>query len=235
MLHEKEIERVKKYYTTRIEDHKKNPSSPSMTLASAYMVKRKEEAFLKGVKCLGIKEFATKSLLEVGCGGGSWIAKWTTLGIPQRSLYGVDIMEEYVDASKKLTPFPENIHAASITHLPFADEAFDLVSQSTLFTSILDPQARQKGAQELLRVLKKGGYVFWYDFRYPSPQNPNVRQVNKKELYTLFPHCKIYVVSLTLLPPLLRRVAPLSLTLCSLLEKIPFLRSHYLAIIQKMN
>jgi ubiquinone/menaquinone biosynthesis C-methylase UbiE len=232
MSYEQEIERVKKYYSKRIENHKEAPSH-WLTPAPLYMLQRREEETMKLIKRLGKQEFSKKSLLEVGCGNGSWISRWSNLGIPLSSLYGVDIMEEYVENSKKLTPFPSQIQMASVTEIPFEDNTFDIVSQSTVFTSILDPQARKEGAQEILRVLKKGGSVYWYDFRYPSPRNPNVRKVDKKELCRLFPNCDIKMTSVTLLPPLVRKLSPVSFTLCRLLENIPFLRSHYLAIIKK--
>lgn len=233
MSYEQEITRVRKYYAKRIIEHKGNLSNWLMP-ASLYMLQRREEEMMKLTHKLGIKEFSKKSLLEVGCGNGSWISRWTNLGIPQSSLYGIDIMEKYVEASKELTAFPSNMQVSSVTQLPFANDTFDIISQSTVFTSILDSQARREGTGELLRVLKKGGCVFWYDFRYPSPKNPNVRKVDKKELLSLFSNCEIHLVSLTLLPPLIRKLSPLSFTLCRLLEKIPFLRSHYLAIIKKL-
>jgi SAM-dependent methyltransferase len=233
MAHEQEIERVKKYYSTRIKENKKIPSN-WLTPAPLYMLQRREEETMRLLNKLGVRDFSTKSLLEIGCGNGAWISRWTNLGIPLKSLYGIDIMEEYVETSKELTTYPSQIQVSSVTQIPFKDETFDIVSQSTVFTSILDPHSRREGARELLRVLKKGGHVFWYDFRYPSPSNPNVRKVDKKELEELFPRCEINIVSLTLLPPLIRKLSPHSFTLCRLLEKIPFLRSHYLAIIKKI-
>lgn len=232
MSHANEIIRVKKYYSQRIEEHKGHLSN-WLIPGPLYMMQRKEQETLKLLKKLGISEFSEKSLLEVGCGNGSWISRWTNLGIPLSSLYGIDIMEQYVETSKTLTSFPSNMKVSSVTDLSFTDEFFDIISQSTVFTSILDPQARKEAATELLRVLKKGGSIFWYDFRYPSP-NPNVRKIDKKELMDLFPNCEIHLTSLTLLPPLVRKLAPFSFTLCRLLEKIPFLRSHYLAIIKKI-
>ena len=85
----------------------------------------------------------------------------------------------------------------------------------------------------MLRVVKKGGLIFWYDFRYPSPGNPNVSPVTKKHIYNLFPNCHINIKSLTLIPHLSRSLAPFSFTACRILEKIPILRSHYVALIRK--
>jgi SAM-dependent methyltransferase len=103
-----------------------------------------------------------------------------------------------------------------------------------VFSSILDAPARQALAQEMLRVLKPGGYVFVYDFRISHPQNPDTTGIRKAEIRRLFPGLPFQVHSLTLAPPLARRLAPLSPVLAHILEAwCPFLRTHALYLLQK--
>jgi len=66
-----------------------------------------------------------------------------------------------------------------------------------------------------------------------NPKNPDVRGVKKKEIYELFPACQIYLNRITLAPPLSRALAPFSITLCQILEKIPLLCALYLGVIKK--
>jgi len=105
--------------------------------------------------------------------------------------------------------------------------------QFTVFTSILDIQLKKKIASEMLRVLKKDGIVVWYDFHMNNPKNPDVKGIKKNEIYQLLPNCEIFLKRITLAPPLARKIAPFSFILCSILEKIPFLCTHYLGVIRR--
>lgn len=88
-------------------------------------------------------------------------------------------------------------------------------------------------AKEMLRVLKPEGIILWYDYYISKPTNPDVKGVGKKEIKRLFPNCSFHFKQAILAPPLARVIAPYSPLLCYLLEKIPFLCTHYLAVIRK--
>ncbi|MGQ9698993.1 MAG: SAM-dependent methyltransferase, partial [Armatimonadota bacterium] len=85
---------------------------------------------------------------------------------------------------------------------------------------------------EIVRVLKPHGWVWWFDFMYNNPRNPDVKGIKPREIRRLFPHTKFWCRTCVLARPLARRLAPLSLELCQLLEWIPPLRTHCVAIIQ---
>jgi hypothetical protein len=85
----------------------------------------------------------------------------------------------------------------------------------------------------MVRVLKPGGVVLWYDFRFNNPRNLEVRGIEAAEIRSLFPECSVDLKKVTLAPPLARRVVPISWTSAELLEKLPFLRTHYLGVIRK--
>jgi hypothetical protein len=57
--------------------------------------------------------------------------------------------------------------------------------------------------------------------------------VKTREIRELFPHCRIQLQRITLAPPLLRSLAPLSWMACYLLSKIPFLCTNVLGTIRK--
>ena len=48
--------------------------------------------------------------------------------------------------------------------LAFPDATFDLVVQSTVFTSVLDATMKHQMAAEMLRVVKDDGVILWYDY-----------------------------------------------------------------------
>ena len=82
-------------------------------------------------------------------------------------------------------------------------------------------------------MLKPGGAFLCYDFRVKSPRNPHVRQVTRRDLHQLFPELHGPVQSVTLAPPLARLVAGRAWTLAAVLQAIPWLRTHLLAVLVK--
>jgi SAM-dependent methyltransferase len=117
--------------------------------------------------------------------------------------------------------------------LEFPDESFDLVLQSVVFTSVLDEKIRHRMAEEMLRVVKKTGFIIWYDFFVDNPWNKNVRGVRKAEIIRLFPNCSIELERVSLVLPLAKILAPWSWLACHLLSRLRLLNTHYLGLIQK--
>ena len=107
--------------------------------------------------------------------------------------------------------------------------------QFTAFTSILENRMKRNIAEEMLRVLKSDGIVLWYDYFLSKFTNPDVRGIGKREIRRLFPNCTRDFNKVTLAPPIARAVAPYSFLLCYLLEKMPWLRTHYLVVIKKKS
>ena len=108
-----------------------------------------------------------------------------------------------------------------------------LVIASTVFTSILDDTMRAAVAREVVRMLRPGGALLWYDFAWNNPQNKNVRGISRRALHALFPTLHGDVRALTLAPPIARLVAPRSWALATALEAIPLLRTHLIALLLK--
>jgi hypothetical protein len=88
-------------------------------------------------------------------------------------------------------------------------------------------------AREVSRVLKPGGAIVWYDFIYNNPRNPHVRGMKRSDLLNLFPEFQFGLHKITLLPPLSRRLGPLTSVLYPALAAIPWLRTHYLGLLHK--
>ena len=86
--------------------------------------------------------------------------------------------------------------------LDWLDGTFDMILQSTMFTSILDPKMKRQVAAEMVRILKPDGFIVWYDFFVNNPQNSDVCGVPRREITALVPHCLINLRRVTLVPPL---------------------------------
>jgi hypothetical protein len=116
-------------------------------------------------------------------------------------------------------------------HLPYLSNSFDLISQFTVFSSILDQRVRANLAHEMMRVLRKpGGMIMWYDF-WVNPANPHASGIRPMEIRRLFPGCHFDFRRITLAPPISRHLVPFSWGLASILESFKLFNSHYLVII----
>jgi ubiquinone/menaquinone biosynthesis C-methylase UbiE len=179
----------------------------------------------------GYLPLADASILEVGCGTGAWLRQLVRWGARAEHLTGIDVLPDAVGRARQRLPPGVRIQIAHAARLPFSGGCFDIVLQATLFTSVLDPRMRQQIAAEMLRVVKPGGLILWYDFHVNNPRNPDVRRVTGREIHDLFPDCRIELRRCTLAPPLARLVAPGSWLLAHLLNAVPLLRTHYLGAI----
>ena len=92
---------------------------------------------------------------------------------------------------------------------------------------------QQQLAAAVWRAVKPGGGVLWYDFTVDNPRNPDVRGVPVARIRQLFPQGQVRAQRLTLAPPLGRAVARVHPGLWSLLNTLPWLRTHVLAWVQK--
>ena len=228
-----EIERIKKAYARRdllITDDRYS----YFNQANLFIVHRREKEMLRLLQYAGMNSLKDKRILDVGCGRGRELQRFVDYGALSKNLFGIDLLPERIDQAQELNPGVD-FKCGDAQKLPCKDESFDIVLQFTLFTSILDKQMKENIAKEMLRVLRREGIILWYDYHVNNPKNPAVKGVKKKEIKQLFPNCSFRFRRITLAPPLTRRIAPHSLLLCYLLEKMPLLCTHYLAVIKKQN
>ncbi len=180
----------------------------------------------------GMFPLTGRTIGDVGCGSGTWLLEFAQWGAECAHLAGVDLDEKRIRTARAALPGAD-LRVCSATALPWPSASFDLVSQFTLFSSILSADMKKAVAAEMLRVLKPGGAVLWYDLAYDNPRNPNVKGIGSAEVQTLFPRCELFTRKVTLAPPIARLSVSVSWILASVLEKIPFLRTHHLHLIRK--
>jgi ubiquinone/menaquinone biosynthesis C-methylase UbiE len=179
----------------------------------------------------GLYPPAGLDICEVGCGTGQWLLDLVSWGADPARLAGIDLDPGRIQTARERLPAAD-LRAGDAADLPWLDRSFDLVLQSTVFTSILDPALRRRVAAEMIRVLRPRGCILWYDFFRDNPRNRHVRGVRAEEIRLLFPGCRAELRRVTLAPPLARAVAPVAWTLALWLERLPWLRTHYLGVIR---
>jgi SAM-dependent methyltransferase len=163
-------------------------------------------------------------VLDLGCGDGSLAHDARAAGIGS-TWNGVDLRPEAVAQAAADHPWGR-FEVAAADALPFEPDTFDAVAATVLFSSLPSRTMEADVAAEIGRVLKPGGWLVWYDLRYDNPANPAVHGVSRARLRELFPGWQAELRTLTLLPPLARRLGRLTPVAYPVLHALPVLRSH---------
>jgi ubiquinone/menaquinone biosynthesis C-methylase UbiE len=193
------------------------------------LMRRERNGVLKALVLDRLGAGARADLLDVGCGYGSILSMLQSWGVRGR-LCGVDISHSRLVATKTVS---SDLLLACQTgqHLGFQSDSFDAVFAFTLFSCIVNGDIARAVAREIERVLRPGGLIFWYDFRYSNPLNPSVSGVGRKSIKELFPSRKADLQLVTLFPPLARKLGPLGRSVYRGVSSLPFLRTHYIGVV----
>lgn len=191
-----------------------------------------ERVILLELRRAGVLDLAKLRILEVGCGNGLRLRDFVNWGADPTRLVGVDITPERIAQARRLSPNITFV-CANADRLEFSNGSFDLVFQFSTFTSLLDYAMKRRVAEEMLRVLANDGCILWYDFRVRGREREHSAPIGRREIRELFAEGTVRLRSMTLAPPLARRLAPYWWTGCLLLEKIPLLRTHWFGVIRK--
>ena len=178
-----------------------------------------------------LKEFLkidqSTTIFEIGAGQGGNIPVFHELGFSNSSIFINELLPERIELARLHHP-DVKIYEGNILDIELTAQ-FDVVFQSTVFTSVLSDNDRKAIADKMWSLVKPGGIILWYDFVYNNPSNPDVKKVDQAEACWLFSKAiKRKIVKVTLAPPIGRRVGKLYN-----LFNFPFLRSHILGVFQK--
>jgi ubiquinone/menaquinone biosynthesis C-methylase UbiE len=200
--------------------------------ANLFIYQARERAMLALLREAGLLPLTGRRVLDVGCGDGAVLRDMLRYGALAVDLTGVDLLTERVERARELTP-GARIEAVDARELPVETATQDVVLAFTLLSSVVDAEARRRVAAEMTRAVKPGGVALVYDF-WLNPTNRDVRPVKRSELRRLFAGREVSFRGTTLAPPLLRALIrlPGGWFACSVLEMLPFLRTHYVAAIR---
>jgi ubiquinone/menaquinone biosynthesis C-methylase UbiE len=229
--HDGELEAIRRRYErrTRIPADRYSRWNPEV-LARVYERQLATTALL-GAN--GIHSMAGLDVLEVGCGDGANLIEFLQLGAEPARLVGNDLLEDRIAHARELLPESVRFYQGDASAMGFDDASFDIVYQSTVFSSILNNPLQDHLAAMMWRWLRPGGAVLWYDFTVDNPRNPDVRGVPLTRVRQLFPAGQLTCRRLTLAPPLARAVTRIHPALYGAFNILPLLRTHILCWIQK--
>lgn len=113
-------------------------------------------------------------VLDVGCGDGRWLRFLLEYDLKPEDAVGIDISDARFAIGRAKNPGVRLIQTDGGT-IPFEDETFDLAMQFHCFSNIPSAAGRRATAGEMMRVVRRGGYVFWWDLPATSaPADPGV-------------------------------------------------------------
>jgi ubiquinone/menaquinone biosynthesis C-methylase UbiE len=224
-----EESRIQQAYARRRSGHLYSRFNPAHLL----MVHERERRLLSLLSRHRCESLERKQILEIGCGNGDLLRDFIKWGARPENIVGIDLLPDRIAEAIHLGPESMKIRQGNAAMLEFDDESFDVVIQSTVFTSVLDDNVKKQMASEMCRVLKADGLILWYDYHMDNPKNSDVKGVKYREIRALFPKCEIHLQRITLAPPMARFLAPYCWSICCLLSKIPWLCTHYVGVIKK--
>lgn len=233
MQWQQEVDRLRSVYRDRENAETRARYSPFLTYNLCAHHER-EEVMFKLLRSNGVRSLSGLKILDVGCSTGSMLRRLLDFEADAGELFGVDLLERRVKTARSLSSDAQLL-CSDASALPFPNRSFDLVIQSTLFTSVLGADVKKRMASEILRVMSNGAKLIWYDFRYNNPLNKDVRGIGKREIRVLFPGCKVTSRSVTLAPPIGRMVCRNSTLLYHVLGSLKFLCTHYVCLIEKIT
>lgn len=194
-------------------------------------VQERERAVIDVLGRHGMRTLSSARVVEFGCGSGFWLREFIKWGCAPQHVTGVDLLPDRIAEARRLCPSGVELICANAAEAQLVPHAYDIVLQSMLLTSVLDPALRVAVARAMRRAVAPGGLILSYDYHLDNPRNPDVKALSKRDLRMLFPDCRIEVRRLTLAAPLARPLAAHAAPLHALCVRIPWLRSHYLAAI----
>jgi SAM-dependent methyltransferase len=195
-------------------------------------------------------DLANTRVLDVGCGFGYIAHRFAEYGA--RETTGVDLLQHRIETARRRYP-ALSFARADATQLPFEDASFELVTQFTCLSSVLDVAVRDRIVGELWRVVAPGGVLVSYDLapagvvlralrawqrrathtsREPQPRPTATLPVSLRELRRGVredPVITRHIVLSALLP----EAARASRIASQLLVRVPGLRSHLLVAFRK--
>jgi len=172
------------------------------------------------------------SVLDVGCGAGGLLGWFVAHGADPGACHGIDLMPDRVQAARARVP-GAHIEEGEANALPWDDASFDVTVMSMVLSSVLERSLAASIVREARRVTAPGGVLAIYDTFLPNPRNPDVRAVRRRELEVGLTGWELEFHTISLLPPLSRRLRSATPVAYPLLSRVPGLRARHLVVAER--
>lgn len=131
------------------------------------MVRLTRRLYQRVIEDIALLQLVEGKVLDVGTGPGT-LARGIARSFPLLQVYGIDLSEDMIQLARQHTKrerVEERVHfdIGDVAHLPYPDHSFDVVV-STI--SMHHWHELEQPLRELQRVLRPGGRLWIYDFRF---------------------------------------------------------------------
>ncbi len=135
------------------------------------MVRLTRRLYQRVIADLATLRLTEGKVLDAGTGPGTLVRELAR-SLPGLQVYGIDLSEDMIGLARthaRREQLEERVHFESgdVAHLPYPDQSFDVVV-STI--SMHHWHELEQPLRELYRVLRPGGRVWIYDFRFVQAQ-----------------------------------------------------------------
>jgi SAM-dependent methyltransferase len=107
------------------------------------------------------------NVVDIGCGNGRSTRSYLQFGLQPSQLCGLDFRTGAISVARQMHP-SIRYDVQEDSRLPFKDQSVGWVSLCMVVSSIRASGDRKALAQEIQRVLKPGGFLFYIDHLYGS-------------------------------------------------------------------
>jgi ubiquinone/menaquinone biosynthesis C-methylase UbiE len=135
------------------------------------MVRLTRRLYQEVIADLAALRLVEGKVLDVGTGPGTLVCELAR-SLPGLQVYGIDLSEDMIRLARahaRSEQLEERVQfdTGNVAHLPYPDQSFDVVV-STISMHHWDEL--EQPLRELYRVLRPGGRLWIYDFRFVKPQ-----------------------------------------------------------------
>jgi SAM-dependent methyltransferase len=168
-----------------------------------------------------------RRILDIGCGSGWFLEHLTERADVHAELHGLEILPQRVEAARRRVPAAV-VEVGDLRSLAYPDGQFDVVSMFTVLSSLADDADVVQAVREAGRVTAPAGVLVIWEPRLPNPLNRSTLLIRGAILRSALPEAQIESRTLTVLPPLARRLGRATKHTYPRLARLPPLRSHRL-------
>lgn len=198
-MEEIDIKRLKNKYNKFIEsENLYNEKNFNILRKDVHYLKNEiENAFITIINDNYSKEEIKElKVLEIGTAWGQRLRSFIDMGFAPENLYGIDLMEHFINEAKKLSSNKMNFLCGDAQKMNFENNSFDIIFQCIALSSILDSKIKKNICTEMKRLLKSNGIIIWIDSslkNYKTEDDGEVyfKSISKEELESYFIDCKV--------------------------------------------
>ena len=124
----------------------------------------------------------SRTVLDAGCGTGAnvaWLQRYAGTG----AVVGIDLAQDALRFC--MMSGQRSVAQASVTAMPFAGSAFDLVTSFDVLAQLPDRAADQQASREMYRVLRPGGILFVRTAAHESLRSSHDEALGTRRRYKL--------------------------------------------------